>query len=148
MTKILPLTIELVPSSSWYSNVRSNVSQNEWNNIKKYTFTKANNKCEICGNIGKKHPVECHEVWEYDDKNNIQKLNGCIALCPNCHRVKHFGLAIQQGLKIPTLKWFCKINQLDNKQAEDYITEAFKLFYKRSQHQWILNLDWLKTITY
>ena len=29
----MKLTIELVPSTAWYSNVRSNVSKEEWDKI-------------------------------------------------------------------------------------------------------------------
>lgn len=145
MTNLL-LSIELVPSSSWYSNVRSNVSKKEWENIQKYVFTKANYKCEICGGIGNKHPVECHEIWEYDDIKQIQKLSSCIALCPKCHRVKHYGFAITQGLEKTTFNWFCKINNLDEISAKKYIKEVFIKFYERSKHRWELNLDWLKTI--
>lgn len=142
----LKLSIELVPSSSWYSNVRSNVSKDNWEKIKKVIFKNADYKCEICGGIGKKHPVECHEIWEYDDKNHIQKLVGCIALCPSCHRVKHYGLSSIQGLEVPTKKWFCKINNIDFNEANVEISKAFSTFNERSKHQWTLDLNWLKTI--
>jgi hypothetical protein len=50
----MKLTIELVPKTSWYSNVRSNVSKDEWDKIKKKCYIKANYKCEICNGIGDK----------------------------------------------------------------------------------------------
>jgi len=62
------LTVELVPSSSWFSNVRSNVSKKTWDFLRKSTYKKANHRCEICGGRGDKWPVECHEVWDYDDQ--------------------------------------------------------------------------------
>jgi len=86
------LTIELVPSTCWYSNVRDNVTKSEWDKIRKSTYKKANYLCEICGGKGHRWPVECHEIWEYDDENHTQTLKGLIALCPDCHKVKHFGL--------------------------------------------------------
>ena len=66
------LTIELVPRTSWYRNVRSNVSREEWERLKKITFSRAGYVCELCGGRGRKWPVECHEVFEYDDKRYIQ----------------------------------------------------------------------------
>jgi len=54
---------------------------------------KAENLCETCGGCGPQYPVECHEIWNYDDTRLIQKLDGLIALCPDCHEVKHIGLA-------------------------------------------------------
>lgn len=34
--------------------------------------------------------LECHEVWEYDEENSIQRLSKLLALCTPCHRVKHW----------------------------------------------------------
>lgn len=48
---------------------------------------------KVCGGRGEKWPVECHEMWQYDDKNHVQKLAGLIALCPDYHKVKHIGYA-------------------------------------------------------
>ena len=80
------LTIELVPKTSWYSNVRSNVSKNEWDIIRKKSYEHAGHVCEICGDIGTnqgvKHNVECHEIWDYNDETNEQTLGGLISLCP------------------------------------------------------------------
>jgi 5-methylcytosine-specific restriction endonuclease McrA len=65
--------------------------------LRKRTYRQANYRCQVCGGRGSKHPVECHEIWHYDDENKIQKLMGLIALCPSCHQVKHIGLAQIQG---------------------------------------------------
>ena len=53
------LTIELVPSTCWFSNVRSNISKQDWDRLRKETYKKANYRCEICGGVGRNHPVEC-----------------------------------------------------------------------------------------
>ena len=87
------LTIELVPSTCWFSNVRDHVSKSIWDKLRKATYRQSNYRCEICGDRGSKHPVECHEIWHYDDDKYIQTLTGLTALCPDCHRVKHIGLA-------------------------------------------------------
>ena len=72
------LTIELIPKTCWFSSVRTTVKKKEWDKIRFISYEVANNKCQICGDIGKnqgyKHNVECHEIWEYDDLNKIQKL--------------------------------------------------------------------------
>ena len=87
------LSIELIPSTCHFSNVRTTVKAKEWDKIRLMSYKSAGNKCEICGDTGKnqgyKHNVECHEIWEYDDKNHVQKLIGLISLCPTCHQVKH-----------------------------------------------------------
>src|SRR5574337_1863360 len=89
----MKLTIELVPQTSWMNNVRAVLTTKRWDILRGIVADQAWNVCEICGGVGPKHPVECHEIWEYDEKNRTQKLAGMIALCPDCHMVKHFGFA-------------------------------------------------------
>jgi len=88
--KDLKLTIELIPESAWGENLRKYLPKEIWEKIRKEVFRKANYKCSICGKRGKLH---CHEVWEYDDQNHILKLKGFMALCENCHLIKHWGMA-------------------------------------------------------
>jgi len=137
------LTIELVPSSSWLNNVRAVLSKKQWDIIKKTVADKAWNVCEICGGVGPKHPVECHEIWHYDNKTQIQKLVGMVALCPACHQVKHFGLAQVMGKREQALKHFMKINKLTEWDAEKEIEHAFKVWKQRSVKEWKLDISHL-----
>lgn len=141
--KDLRLSIELVPQSCWFSNVRSVVSKTQWDKIRKQVATKAWDVCEICGGVGPNYPVECHEIWSYDDKKQIQKLEGMIALCPDCHRVKHFGFAQIQGKGKEALQHLMKINDLTKKRAEKYVKEAFELWALRSTKKWALDISYL-----
>ena len=141
----MKLTIELVPQTCWYSNVRSNVTKKDWDIIRKKCYSNANYKCEICGGVGKTHPVECHEIWEYDDTNLTQKLIGLISLCPTCHKVKHIGLARINGEDQICINQLMKVNKWDRTTTLLHIDEAFKLWEFRSQSKWILNIDFLKT---
>lgn len=140
----MKLTIELVPQTCWFSNVRSAVSKKQWDTIRSQVASKAWNLCEICGDVGPKHPVECHEIWHYDDKKLIQKLEGMIALCPNCHMVKHMGLAQIQNKGEEAIRHLMKINKLTRPKAEKYIEEVFELWGKRSTKQWKLDISHLK----
>jgi hypothetical protein len=135
----MKLQIELVPSTSWFSNLRSLLSSEEWDKVRKGCYKHANYKCEICGGVGPAHPVECHETWEYDENTGIQKLVSLIALCPNCHEVKHIGLA---GIKGRTEE----ATECDKKVAEKYIQEAFALWNKRSQRDWQLDVSLLEEL--
>lgn len=142
------LTIELVPSTAWYSNVRSNVTTQEWDKIRRKSYLKADNKCEICGDVGTnqgvKHNVECHEIWEYNDECKIQKLIGLISLCPFCHKTKHTGLAQIKGEINIVIKQLMKVNEMTKKEAKDYIDLSFELFEERSNHDWELDITYLK----
>jgi len=142
----MKLTIELVPQTCFYSNVRSEVSRAEWDVIRKATYNKANYRCEICDGRGTKHPVECHEVWEYDEENQIQKLIRMIALCPSCHEVKHIGLATIRGRRVETTEHLMKINSINREEAERYIVECSNKWQERSQYDWTLDVEHLKTL--
>jgi len=147
--KHYPLTIELVPKTAWYTNVRSNVSKKEWDRIRKKSYQNASYVCEICGDTGlnqnHKHPVECHEIWQYDDLNHVQKLTGLISLCPNCHTVKHPGLATTKGKLETVIRQLQKVNSMTFEEASEYLQESFLKWIDRSQHEWTLDIEYLKT---
>jgi 5-methylcytosine-specific restriction endonuclease McrA len=140
------LTIELVPKTSWYKNVRSNVSKEVWEKLKQVTFSKAGYRCEICGGRGKKWPVECHEIFAYDDEQRIQKLIRLMALCPACHEVKHIGLAGIRGKGVATRAHLAKVNNWSAADAELYIEGCFEIWHRRSCHQWKLDLSYLEQL--
>lgn len=138
------LTIELVPESAWFSNVRSEVTQAQWDQIRKQVYAKANHRCEICDGVGSRWPVECHEVWHYDDTKFVQTLKGMIALCPSCHQVKHFGFAQIRGKGEKALQHLMKVNGWNREEAEAYVDAQFELWHQRSQYQWELNISVLE----
>lgn len=136
----MKLEIELVPKTSWYNNLRKILSKSEWDQIRKQCYEQANYKCEICGDTGKNqgysHDVECHEIWEYDDENYLQKLKGFIALCPMCHKAKHIGLAFVKNEGEKVKEHFKEVNDLEDNEARRKINEAFETFKIRSQYNW------------
>lgn len=136
---MLKLEIELIPSSAWCNNLRNILPNSSWDKIRKECYQQANYKCEICGGKGNKWPVECHERWEFVD--GTINLLGFIALCPSCHEVKHIGLATKRGRFEIAKKHFMKVNKLTSHEADKHITNAFKLFEKRSNEEWIMNLE-------
>lgn len=137
------LTIELVPRGIWYKNLRSMLSHSNWDKLRKEVYKKANYRCEICGGRGDKWPVECHEIWNYDDNVHIQTLTGLIALCPLCHSVKHIGLSQIHGKYESARNHLMKVNEWNIEIANAYIVKAFAIWQRRSQHRWTCNLDWL-----
>lgn len=137
----MKLEVELVPQSMFFNNVRAAVTKAEWDLIKKKVSTKAKYVCEICGNVGPKHPVECHEIWHYDDTKLIQKLTGMIALCPNCHMCKHIGFAELNGKLDIAIKHMMSINKMKKKTIEDYLVKSFEKWRERSKKQWKLDIS-------
>ena len=148
----MKLSIELVPKTSWYSNVRSNVSTGEWDIIRKISYKKANYCCEICGEKGKAqgypHDLECHEIWEYNDIDFIQKLVGLISLCPNCHTVKHPGLAQIKGKGDLVIHQLSKVNKISIDEAKKYLSDCFEIWRRRSKNEYHLDITYLQTYNY
>lgn len=146
--KPMKLTIELVPISSWYRNVRSNVSRERWDELRFECYNKAKFLCEICGedgnNQGYDHKVECHEIWDYNDETHVQKLIGLIALCPLCHKTKHSGFAGVNGEEELVIKHLMKVNNMDEYQAKSYLKKVFGEWDRRSEHNWTVDISFLK----
>lgn len=136
----LKLSIELVPETCWWSNVRTSVPAHVWTSIKKEVSKAAGYRCEICSGRGITWPVECHEVWHYDDTLHLQVLKRMIALCPACHEVKHFGYATIRGRRAQAFSHFQKINKLSEKEAELEVASAFEIWHARSVYDWKLDI--------
>lgn len=152
MSKEIKLCIELVPSTCHYSNVRTTVKPKQWDKIRFLSYESAGNKCEICGETGKKqgykHDVECHEIWEYDDELHIQKLIGLITLCVRCHQVKHIGRAIAMGKQKECFTHLAKVNNWTPAQIEEHLSASFLTYKERSKHEWTLDLSLLNREPY
>lgn len=140
-TPVPKLTIELVPKTSWYSNVRSNVPTEYWDRIRKQVYLLANYVCEVCGGVGRRHPVECHEAWYYDDENHIQKLVRMVALCPDCHMVKHIGRASATGFFHTAVHHLSKVNGWDTDTSMRYCGHQMDKWKQRSRFEWKLDID-------
>lgn len=138
------LSIELVPSTCWFSNLRSVLTPVQWKMVKTSAYKKAKYLCEICGGHGPKWPVEAHEMWIYDDKKKIQTLDRIIALCPSCHEVKHMGFAAINGRDGIATEHMMHINQWSEETAIDYIKYQFDIWDWRSNFQWKTDLSCLK----
>jgi hypothetical protein len=139
------LTIELVPSTAWCANVRSTITPEQWDIVRRAVYRAANHRCEICGGAGDQWPVECHEVWHYDDSAHVQRLVRMIALCPACHAVKHMGRSHAAGKGREALAHLAKVNGWDYAAAGRYFVETMQIWTERSNHQWQLDLSALAT---
>ena len=138
------LTIELIPKTSFFKNLRSELKTSEWDTLRRAAYKKADYKCEICGGKGSRHPVECHEIWDYVGSKQI--LMGLIALCPKCHMVKHWGLTQLRGKEHVAFAHLKKVNNWNDQQAQEHMRESIELWHQRNKIKWELDLEWLKKI--
>jgi hypothetical protein len=135
------LTVELVPRMCWFSNVRDRVSRTDWDRMRSQVYEHAGSRCEVCGGRGSKHPVECHEVWEYAERTAVQRLVRMIALCPACHEVKHMGLAGIKGRGEIAAAHLAEVNGWTPQVTARYIDQAFAMWEERSARTWSLDVS-------
>lgn len=135
----MKLSAELVPSTVWYSSLYRLLPKEVWDKIRSEIIEQKGRKCQICNETEGK--MNLHEIWKYDDKNHIQKLEGFILLCEMCHHVKHIGLAgiLANKGKLDydeVMKHFCRVNGCSEKDFKNHVDEAFKVWRERSGHDW------------
>ena len=140
----MKLTIELIPSSLFGVNLRTALPSSEWDRLRREVYAAAGHRCELCGGRGPRHPVECHERWEYDEEKHVQRLVGLIALCPACHEVKHFGFATVRGRGEIALAHLMRVNELTREQALAHVAHANEEWARRSAHPWTQDTSWLQ----
>lgn len=139
--KIVP---ELVPSPLWDRSLATIARHDAkakkiWEKIRKVVFSAANWRCEVCGSKAK----VVHEVWEYDDLRNIQKLVGFKALCNMCNLATHLGLASVRGLDKEALEHLCRVNEITVEEVKSLIQDSFEIWRKRNAFDWEQDLSWL-----
>lgn len=125
------------------NNVRKAVTKESWDIIRRDSYAKYNRVCGTCGVSGV--VLECHEIWDFDDRNEVQKLRGLIALCSECHRVKHFGFAMvladQGKIDLDVLiRHFMKVNGCRRSTFDKHLAQSIALWEERSKKNWKIDL--------
>ncbi len=143
------LHVEMVPYTCWFSNVRDHATATQWSTIKEWCYKRAGYRCEVCDETGlhqgRKHNVEAHEIWDYNDETLTQTLIGLIALCPACHNVKHYGRSIHIGTDKSARMKLKEVNRWSAVEVVAHCNEAIRNWQRRSLSHWTLNMDYLKT---
>ncbi|MFI7359903.1 DUF5710 domain-containing protein [Streptomyces avidinii] len=140
------LFVDLVPSSCWFTNVRSCVTQKDWDRLRRMIYDRAGNRCEACGagaDRETKRWLEAHERWTYNDVTRVQTLKRLICLCTDCHTVTHFGFARIRGLAPQARAHLMKVTRMTGSQADVHIASAFDVWEVRSRITWTLDLSML-----
>lgn len=141
------LTPALVPQSMWGVNLRSLLTKEQWDMLRKDCYVKAAYRCQVCGTKGT--PPHCNEQWVF--KMNIPNSNICIqhlqrlaCLCKECHMVKHLGFAQIKGTLDETIAHMAKINGWTMNYAKEIADSAFQDWEKRNKYEWVLDITYLK----
>ena len=144
------LPIELIPKSMHQYNVRARITEEQWKVVCKVVHrNNVGNKwhCQVCHQKGTtqgfNHPVECHEVWEFDDKTRTQKLVNLKTLCPLCHKFTHLGLATKQGYANTVKEHGSRIRRMSISSIEKELKHLYEINNERSKTRWKLDLTYL-----
>jgi Domain of unknown function (DUF5710) len=137
------LFVDLVPQSCWFTNVRSCVSQRDWDRLRRMVYRRVKDRCEACGagrdpDIG--NWLEAHERWEYDGAKRVQRLKRIVCLCTFCHEATHYGLACLRGRDELALRQLMYVNRWSGRKAMRHVETAFRQWEERSQFHWSLDL--------
>ena len=140
------LFVDLVPKSCWFTNVRSCVSERDWERLRRMITTRAGQRCEICGRPADREAgrwLEAHERWAYDDATRTQSLRRLICVCTDCHQVTHYGLATIKGKGAEAMNHLRAVTRLSRDDAELLVEAAFEIWHQRSLTTWELDLSML-----
>ena len=140
------LFVDLVPSTCWFTNVRSCVDARDWERLRRMVTRRAQRRCEICGapeDRTVRRWLEAHERWVYDERSRVQTLRRLICLCTDCHTVTHFGYAQVRGLGARAFAHLREVTGMTEAQARRHVEDAFAVWEARSRVVWTLDLSML-----
>lgn len=140
------LFVDLVPRSCWFTNVRTCVDQLDWERLRRMITRRAGHRCEICGryeDCQHQRRLEAHERWIYDEPTGVQALRRLICVCSDCHLVTHYGHARVTGREGEAFTHLVEVTGMTNEQAHQHVDTAMRLWLRRSQRDWALNLSML-----
>jgi hypothetical protein len=143
------LFVDLVPSTCWFTNVRSCVSPKDWERLRRMINRRAGMRCEICGATEDRQTrrwLEAHERWVFDPARGTQRLARLICLCTDCHTVTHFGFAQVRGLEEAAYLHLMSVTGMTRAEARLHVYEAFTLWETRSERTWDLDLSMLTDV--
>lgn len=135
------LCVDIPPRNAIFE-IRKALSGDEWHALRDFVMSRAS-ACEICS-VKPGSPLEVHERWLYDDKNNIRVLKRLIAICADCHEVTHFNLTYGKRREENAIDHFRKVTGLDRIRVEEHIEDAYASWKDRNDFKWSDDLSMIK----
>lgn len=133
-----------VPESCWFINVRSCVSQQDWERVRRMITRRAGHRCEICGrpeDRDERRWLEAHERWAYDETTGVQSLRRLICVCSDCHLTTHMGFANVTGRTDQAIAHLQAVTGMTDDQTDAHIASAARRWAEQSGRTWALNLS-------
>jgi hypothetical protein len=140
------LFVDMVPSSCWFTNVRSCVTPQDWERLRRMITSRAGHQCEACGadeDRTVRRWLEAHERWAYHDRTGVQALRRLICLCSDCHLSTHLGHANVTGRADQALAHLRAVTGMTDAEVSRHVDAAGDLWTRRSARIWTLDLTML-----
>jgi hypothetical protein len=138
------LFVDLIPQTSWFTNVRAAVHRADWDRLRLMVYRRAGFRCEACSaaeDWARGVRLEAHERFAYDITTGVQHLVRLICLCHWCHAATHMGMAGVRGVQDEAITHLMTVTGMSEAQAEEHIDEAFTRWERRSEIPWRVDLS-------
>ncbi len=138
------LFVEMIPSTSWFRNVRTAVEPRDWDRLRRLVYGRAGYLCEACGRARDREAgieMEAHERFIYDEATRVQALRRLVCLCTLCHLVTHFGRAEVTGRAEEAFAHLMAVTGMTRAEAGRHVLAAGDLWEARSECRWDVDLS-------
>lgn len=138
------ITGDLIPYTSWGSSLANMLTRQSWNSLRFPVINSHKNVCELCGI--RLNSLDVHEIWSFNtpkknEQFGIQKLEGLLAVCTECHKCFHLGRETAKGSINETLYRLQKLNNWDNDTTKHYYHTVTTRWTNHSKFNWVLDLS-------
>lgn len=148
---------DLIPGTSWGSSLSNMLTATSWDKLRTPLIQKNNNVCEVCGT--RHSSLDVHEIWSYAMPTKaeiqeaqrsdcisfgVQKLDGLMAICKDCHKMFHLGLANVNNELDAVLSRLRAVNRWSQQQVNRYYNLVGDRYEDASKVYWGLDFSNIK----
>lgn len=137
---------DMIPATTWFSNVRSSIDAQDWQRLRRMLHRRAGGQCELCGrgdDPGGRGRLDAHERFAYDEAAGTQVLRRLVLVCPACHEAIHYGLAQVRGREEAAFAHLRAVTGFNQQAADALVAYGFTRWRSRSRRAWELDLSLL-----
>jgi hypothetical protein len=124
-------------------SAKKTLGRTAWKQIRQDVLSAAKNTCEICGhepNIYYGDPLNCHEVWHYDDRRAVATLIRLRMQCGACDNAVHVGRAMTYGVGDRAFAQLQKVNGIAVAEVEQLGVAALAQWQRRNPKAWRMRI--------
>ena len=148
---------DMIPITSWGSSLANLLTKRSWDMLRHPIIKDHHNVCELCGI--KFNVLDVHEIWSYHipepeevrasprdstRKMGVQRLEGLMAICVDCHRCFHLGKANVDGKLELAINRLAYLNHWTSSEAGDYYKLIGERWKALNGLDWIIDLSSIK----